>query len=366
MGMTGTIVLAAGGTGGHLFPAQALAGVLARRGWKIVVMTDARFANYATQFPGARTLTVPSSPFSSILAPFKIMAGIVTAVAKLMRLQPAAVVGFGGYPSVPVMLGAVAAGLPTAVIEQNAVAGRANRLVMNKVRRVAAAFPIARFAPNDRAKIVLTGNPLRPEVEALYGKPYEMPQAGGGLRLLVFGGSQGARAFSEIVPAALTRLPHDLKLRLSVVQQCRAEDLEAVKAIYANAEIRADLRPFFNDLPQRMAEAHLVIGRSGAGTVAELMAIGRPAILVPLPTAMDDHQTDNAAILSRAGAGWLVAQKTLTAESLAELLLQLFRDPAQLAARAEAAHKLAIPHAAENLADMVEQLANSSASRKAA
>jgi UDP-N-acetylglucosamine--N-acetylmuramyl-(pentapeptide) pyrophosphoryl-undecaprenol N-acetylglucosamine transferase len=180
------------------------------------------------------------------------------------------------------------------------------------------------------------------------------------------GGSQGARAFSEIVPAALTRLPHDLKLRLSVVQQCRAEDLEAVKTIYANAEIRADLRPFFNDLPQRMAEAHLVIGRSGAGTVAELMAIGRPAILVPLPTAMDDHQTDNAAILSRAGAGWLVAQKTLTAESLAELLLQLFRDPAQLAARAEAAHKLAIPHAAENLADMVEQLANSSASRKAA
>jgi UDP-N-acetylglucosamine--N-acetylmuramyl-(pentapeptide) pyrophosphoryl-undecaprenol N-acetylglucosamine transferase len=359
--MTGTIVLAAGGTGGHLFPAQALAGVLARRGWRIVVMTDARFANYTAQFPGAAIETVPSSPFSSVMAPFKIMAGIVTAFFKLLRLKPAAVVGFGGYPSVPVMMGAVAARLPTAVIEQNTVVGRANRLVMNHVTRVAAAFPIARFAPQDGAKIVLTGNPLRPEVEALYGKPYDMPLAGGPLRLLVFGGSQGARAFSEIVPAALTRLPHDLKMRLSVVQQCRPEDLESVKTVYANAEIRADLRPFFNDLPQRMAEAHLVIGRSGAGTVAELMAIGRPAILVPLPTAMDDHQTDNAALLAGANAAWLEPQKGLSAEALAALLLRLFRDPATLAGCAEAAHKLAIPHAAENLADMVESLARKAA-----
>ena len=359
--MNGTIVLAAGGTGGHLFPAQALAGVLARRGWKIVVMTDARFANYATQFPGASIETVPSSPFSSILGPFKILAGIVAAFAKLRRLKPAAVVGFGGYPSVPVMMAAIAARLPTTVIEQNAVTGRANRLLMDHVDRFAAAFPIARFAPADRAKIVLTGNPLRPDVEALYGRAYDAPLASGPLRLLVFGGSQGARAFSEIVPAALTRLPHALKLRLSVVQQCRAEDLEAVKTIYANAEIRADLRPFFNDLPQRMAEAHLVIGRSGAGTVAELMAIGRPAILVPLPTAMDDHQTDNAAILSRADAGWVVAQKGLTAETLTDLLQQLFHDPATLAAKAEAAHKLAIPQASENLADMVEQLARKAA-----
>lgn len=361
MGMTGTIVLAAGGTGGHLFPAQALAGALARRGWRIVVMTDARFVNYATQFPGAAIETVPSSPFSSVLAPFKIAAGIVAAFFKLLRMKPAAVVGFGGYPSVPVMMGAVAARLPTAVIEQNTVVGRANRLVMNRVTRIAAAFPIARFAPKDSAKIVLTGNPLRPEVEALYGQAYDTPLAGGSLRLLVFGGSQGARAFSEIVPAALTRLPHDVKMRLSVVQQCRPEDLEAVKTVYANAEIRADLRPFFNDLPQRLAEAHLVIGRSGAGTVAELMAIGRPAILVPLPTAMDDHQTDNAALLAEAGAAWLVPQKRLDADALADLLLRLFRDPATLAARAEAAHKLAIPHAAENLADMVEQLARKAA-----
>lgn len=355
------IVLAAGGTGGHLFPAQALAGVLARRGWQIVVMTDARFANYATQFPGARIETVPSSPLSSLLAPFKIVAGIVAAFFKLSRLRPAVVVGFGGYPSVPVMMGAIAAHIPTAVIEQNTVVGRANRLVQNHAAKIAAAFPIARFAPKDPSKIVLTGNPLRPEVEALFGKPYEPPFNTGPLRLLVFGGSQGARAFSEIVPAALTRLPHDLKVRLAVVQQCRPEDLEKVKGIYANAEIRAELKPFFDDLPQRMAAAHLVIGRSGAGTVAELMAIGRPAILVPLPTAMDDHQTDNAALLSRADAGWLVPQKDLDADRLALTLAQAFNDPAGLAARAMAAHKLATPHAAENLADMVESLARKAA-----
>jgi UDP-N-acetylglucosamine--N-acetylmuramyl-(pentapeptide) pyrophosphoryl-undecaprenol N-acetylglucosamine transferase len=355
-----TIVLAAGGTGGHLFPAQALANALGARGWAIVVMTDARFAHYATQFPGARIETVPSAPLSSLLAPFRIAAGILTAFCKLLALKPAAVVGFGGYPSVPVMMGALALSRPTAVIEQNTVMGRANRLVQDRVARVAAAFPIARFAPRDRAKIVLTGNPLRPEAEALWGAPYEPPTVSGPLRLLVFGGSQGARIFSELVPAALTRLPHDLKLRLQVVQQCRPEDLEAVKAVYANAEIRAELRPFFTDMPRRLAEAHLVIARSGAGTVAELMAIGRPAILVPLPSAMDDHQTDNAALLSRAGAGWLLAQKTLDAESLARTLQALLHDPSELAAKAEAAHKLAIPHAADNLADMAEQLARSS------
>ena len=364
--MMGTIVLAAGGTGGHLFPAQALAGVLAGRGWRIVVMTDARFANYATQFPGARIATVPSAPFSSFLAPFKIMAGIGVAFLKLLRLKPAAVIGFGGYPSVPVMLGALAARLPTAVIEQNAVTGRANRLVMNHVAKVAAAFPIARFAPRDASKLVLTGNPLRPEAEALWARPYEPPQAGGPLRLLVFGGSQGTQVFSRMVPDALTRLPHTMKLRLLVAQQCRPEDLERVRAAYANAEIHADLRTFFDDLPRRMAEAHLVIARAGAGTVAELMAIGRPAILVPLPTAMDDHQSWNAAILAEAGAGWRVAQKDLDPERLAETIRQVLSDPAALAECARAAQRLAVPHAAKNLADMVELLARPSSNRQAA
>jgi UDP-N-acetylglucosamine--N-acetylmuramyl-(pentapeptide) pyrophosphoryl-undecaprenol N-acetylglucosamine transferase len=355
------IVLSAGGTGGHLFPAQALAGELARRGHNIVVMTDTRFADYATQFPGARIETVPSSPFNTLAAPFKIFAGFLFALSNLKRLKPDAVIGFGGYPSVPVMLAASWAQLPTAIIEQNAVVGRANRLVMNRVKRVAAAFPIARFAPKDPAKVVLTGNPLRPEAEALWGTPYDAPLFGGPLNLLVFGGSQGARALSQIVPAAITLLPHGLKKRLRIVQQCRPEDLEAVRQVYDNAEIKAELAPFFADLPLRMAQAHLVIARAGAGTVAELMAIGRPAILVPLPGALDDNQTPNADILARAEAGWLVAQRDLTPDGLAKMLMEIFGGPAGLAHRAAAAHKLATPHAAARLADLVEQLAERSA-----
>jgi UDP-N-acetylglucosamine--N-acetylmuramyl-(pentapeptide) pyrophosphoryl-undecaprenol N-acetylglucosamine transferase len=351
------IVLSAGGTGGHLFPAQALAGALARRGRGVVVMTDTRFANYATAFPGAQIQTVPSSPLNAVTAPFKILAGVAIAFIKLLKLKPAAVVGFGGYPSVPVMLAASLARLPTAIIEQNAVVGRANRLVMNRVKVVAAAFPIARFAPSDKSKIVLTGNPLRPEVEALWAAPYDAPQAGGRLRLLVFGGSQGARAMSEIVPAALTRLPHGLKGRLSVVQQCRPEDIETVRQIYRNAEIDAELQSFFTDLPKRMAESHLVIARSGAGTVAELMAIGRPAILVPLPAALDDNQTPNAEILARADAGWCVPQAELTPDFLAKMLSNIFAAPSDLVRFAAAAHALATPHAAEKLADVVENLA---------
>lgn len=352
------IVLSAGGTGGHLFPAQALAFELVKRGRNIVVMTDARFANYATAFPNAKIEVVPSSPFNTLLAPFKILTGIVVALAKLLVLKPAAVIGFGGYPSVPVMLAASLAGLPTGILEQNAVVGRANRLVMNRVGKVAAAFPIARFAPRDSSKVILTGNPLRPEVEMLWGAPYHMPQTDGPIRLLVFGGSQGARAFSEIVPAALTRLPHDLKMRLSVVQQCRPEDLQSVREIYANAEIRCQLQTFFSDLPQRMAESHLVIARSGAGTIAELTAVGRPAILVPLPGALDDNQTPNAEILSKADAGWCIPQKNLTPDVLAQMLIRIFSDPTELARRAWRAHTLATPNAAAKLADIVEGLAN--------
>jgi len=282
---------------------------------------------------------------------------VLMSLVKLSRIKPAAVVGFGGYPSVPVMLAANFAKIPTAIIEQNAVVGRANRLVMNQVRRVAAAFPIARFAPRDKTKIVLTGNPLRPEVIALWGAPYNPPVLGGVLNLLVFGGSQGARAFSKIVPAAITRLPKIMQQRLHLVQQCRPEDMEAVRQVYANAEIRAELAPFFHDMPVRIARAHLVIGRSGAGTVAELMAIGRPAILVPLPYALDDNQTPNADILANAGAGWRVRESDLTPDLLANMLTGIFADPQDLKRRAASAHALAVPDAAGKLADLVERLA---------
>jgi UDP-N-acetylglucosamine--N-acetylmuramyl-(pentapeptide) pyrophosphoryl-undecaprenol N-acetylglucosamine transferase len=359
-----TIVLSAGGTGGHLFPAQALAAELVRRGLSIVVMTDRRGANYAKAFPGAAIETVPSAAFSDrsvvglVTAPFEIVAGIASAWSKLRRVKAEAVIGFGGYPSLPVMIAAWLGRFPSAILEQNAVTGRANRAVMDKVRVMAAAFPIARFAPKDPGKIVLTGNPLRPEVVALGGAPYDKPGDAGPLHLLVFGGSQGARAMSELVPAAVALLPEAMKARLDIVQQCRPEDLDHVRAAYAG--VKAELASFFHDMPARLAKAQLVIARSGAGTVSELMAIGRPAILVPLPHALDDNQTPNAQILERAGAGWCVAQSALTPEKLAGMIKLAFSDGDDLARRAARAHALAKLDAVARLADIAENLARSS------
>jgi UDP-N-acetylglucosamine--N-acetylmuramyl-(pentapeptide) pyrophosphoryl-undecaprenol N-acetylglucosamine transferase len=358
-----TIVLSAGGTGGHLFPAQALAGELVRRGKSIVVMTDRRGTNYAKAFPGATIETVQSAAFSDrsllglMAAPFEIAAGIASALSKLTRLKPGAVIGFGGYPSLPVMIAAWLGRFPTAILEQNAVTGRANRAVMNKVQIMAAAFPIARFAPRDPSKVVLTGNPLRPEVIARANDGYDKPSEDGPLHLLVFGGSQGARAISELVPAAVALLPEDLRGRLAVVQQCRPEDLEAVRQTYAAANVNAELAGFYNDLPSRMARAHLIIARAGAGTVSELMAIGRPAILIPLPHALDDNQTPNGEILSRANAGWCVAQRDLTPEKLAGMIKLAFSNPDDLARRAANAHALARLDAVSRLADLAENLA---------
>jgi UDP-N-acetylglucosamine--N-acetylmuramyl-(pentapeptide) pyrophosphoryl-undecaprenol N-acetylglucosamine transferase len=357
------IVLSAGGTGGHLFPAQALASELIKRGKTIVVMTDSRGQGYAKAFPGARIETIPSAAFADrsivrrIAAPFQIAAGVVLAFAKLLKLRPGAVIGFGGYPSLPVMMAASLTKFPTAILEQNTVMGRVNRLVMDRVRVVAGAFPLARFAPKDASKVVLTGNPVRPDVLALAGAPYDVPRAGGTLNLLVFGGSQGARAFSEIIPAAVKLLPEEMRVRMDIVQQCRAEDLESVRKIYAAASVKAELAPFFSDMPTRIAKAHLVIGRSGAGTVSELAVIGRPAILIPLPYAMDDHQTPNANILVKVGAAWSVAQRDLTPDLLAKMLIDAFSWPENLAVRATAARSVARPDATQRLADLVERLA---------
>lgn len=353
-----TIVLSAGGTGGHLFPAQALAAELTRRGRDIVVMTDARGTQYPTYFPGAKIEIVPSATFTGGLslatAPFKIAAGIVIGLTKLLRLKPAAVVGFGGYPSLPVMLAAIFAGLPTAILAPDAVLGRANRLVADQVNAIAGGLPLTRFLPKDMDKVVYTGNPVRPEVVAMKDAPYETPAADGPLNLLVFGGSQGARALSETVPAAVALLPSALKSRLSIVQQCRPEDIEMVRAAYAG--VKAELAPFFSDMPQRMAAAHLVIARGGVSTVSELAVIGRPAILVPYPFATDDHQTANADVLAAAGSAWAIQQRDLTADSLAKLLEDAFADPAGLAKRAAAAHALGKPDAAARFADLVDHI----------
>ncbi|MBS0277271.1 MAG: undecaprenyldiphospho-muramoylpentapeptide beta-N-acetylglucosaminyltransferase [Proteobacteria bacterium] len=357
-----TIVLATGGTGGHLFPAQALAAELTKRGRKIVVMTDARGTQYPTYFPGASIEIVPAAAFSDrsllglLKAPFEIIAGVLVSLAKLSRIKPAAVIGFGGYPSVPVMIAACVSRRPTAILAPDAVLGRANRLVADYVRVIAAGLPLKRFLPKEMAKVVYTGNPVRPEVVAYDGARYEAP-SDGPIHLLVFGGSQGARALSEIVPAAIALLPPAMKARLDIVQQCRPEDIDAVRALYNKEGVKAELAPFFKDLPARMAWAHLVIGRAGAGTVAELMVIGRPAILVPLPHALDDNQTPNADALAEAGGGWRVAQKDLSPEKLATLLQSAFAAPDDLAKRAAAAHSLAKPDAAQRLADVVDKLA---------
>lgn len=357
-----TIVLSAGGTGGHLFPAQAVAAELMKRGRKIIVMTDSRGVQYPTYFPGAAIEIVPAAAFSdrSVLelaaAPFEIFAGVVVALVKLLRARPAAVVGFGGYPSLPVMVAACLARFPTLIAAPDAVLGRANRLVANYVRAIAGGLPLKRFLPKDMTKVVYTGNPVRPEVVAFKDAPYEMPSPNGPWRLLVFGGSQGARALSEIVPAAMALLPDDVRARLDVVQQCRPEDLDAVRQSYLKNGVKAELAPFFTDLPARMAKAHLVVGRSGAGTVAELMVIGRPAILVPLPYALDDNQTPNADALVEAGGGWRVAQRELTPQKLADLLRAAFASPADLAERAAAAHAAGKPDAAQRLADLVEKI----------
>lgn len=358
-----TFILSTGGSGGHLYPAQALASELVRRGANIVIMTDSRGTQYPSFFPGAAIEIVPSAAFSDrsfirlVSAPFEIIAGVVTAFAKLMRIRPAAVVGFGGYPSVPVMVAACLARFPTAIISPDAVVGRANRLVANHVRAVAGGLPLKRFLPKDMSKVVYTGTPVRPDVVALSGAPYPARGAEEPFRLLVFGGSQGARALSEIVPAAVALLPPEQRKRLEVVQQCRPEDLETVRSAYAKLEVQAELASFFNDLPARMASAHLVIGRSGAGTVSELMVIGRPAILVPLPHALDDNQTPNADVFAEAGGGWRVAQRELTPVKLAHMLGEALSRPDDLARRAAAARKLAKPDAAGRLADLVETIA---------
>ena len=357
-----TVVLSAGGTGGHLFPAQALAAELMRRGKRIVVMTDARAKNYGQAFPGSTIETVPSASFASrsplvlARAPFEILGGIAVALTKLRRLKPAAVIGFGGYPSLPVMIAARLAGFPTAIHEQNAVLGRVNRFVADGMRAVAASFPIARFAPKDQSRIAFTGNPVRLDVTALAGCPYEPPTDNGPIRLLVFGGSQGARALSELVPAAITRLPESLRMRLQIVQQCRPEDIDSVRDAYQRANVKVELASFFSDLPRRMADAHLVVARSGASTISELTVIGRPSILIPYPFATDDHQTANAAVLTKASAAWTIQQRDLNADMLAALLGDIFAHPARLAAHAAAAHALGKPDAAARLADVVEKL----------
>ena len=356
------VLLAAGGTGGHLFPAQALADALQKRGAVIELATDARAAHF--KFPARAVHIIPSAtlrstdPFNVVLTAAMLAIGTTKAWLMLGRVRAAAVVGFGGYPTVPPLWAAALRGIPTVVHEQNGVMGRANRALAPRVTAIATGFrTLAKLDPRWQTKITFTGNPIRAEVIAAAAAPYVAPEAGGKLRLLVFGGSQGARVMAEIVPQAIELIPAALLVRLSIVQQARAEDADMVRAAYARLGIAAEVAPFFSDLPARMAAAHMVIARSGASTVAELSAIGRPAILVPLPHALDQDQFANAGVLAEAGGAIRIEQRDFTPERLATEITRLAGDPAHLIGMAQAAKSAGSVDAAERLAELVLKVA---------
>jgi UDP-N-acetylglucosamine--N-acetylmuramyl-(pentapeptide) pyrophosphoryl-undecaprenol N-acetylglucosamine transferase len=358
------VLLAAGGTGGHLFPAEALSHALERRGVAVDLATDRRAATYAGQFPARKIHVLPSdtvrgrNPLRLVLTALFLGYGIFRAVFLLLRLRPAAVVGFGGYPTLPPVLAAWLLRIPRVVHEQNAVMGRANRLLAARASAIATGYSgILAQRPELAIKAVHTGNPVRAAVHEAAARAYEEPAAAKPLRLLVFGGSQGARIMSEIVPGAIERCAPPIRSRIRVVQQCRQEDIGEVKAIYARLDVPAELAVFFNDLPSRIADSHLVIARSGASTVAELTAIGRPAILVPLPHALDQDQLVNATALTAAGGALLIRQDEFTAERLARELSRLAEKPIILVDMAAAARRSGRADAAEQLADLVIRVA---------
>jgi UDP-N-acetylglucosamine--N-acetylmuramyl-(pentapeptide) pyrophosphoryl-undecaprenol N-acetylglucosamine transferase len=355
------IVLAAGGTGGHIFPAEALAEVLLKLGERVVLVTDRRFANFASGVLSQlekRTIhasTVGGSLHKKILGAAGLTLGIFQARSVLNQLKPKAVVGFGGYPSFPTVFAASGMGIPTLIHEQNSVLGRANRLLAHRVNRIATSFPVTlMMADKEQAKVFITGNPVRASIRALRDVPYSNVSQDGKMHFLVTGGSQGASIFSEVVPAAIAALPPSLRSRVRIDQQCRGEEeLAATRATYEQLGVNADLAAFFVDLPARLARSHLVIARSGASTVSELAVSGRPAILVPLPSAMDNHQYYNANAFEDVGGGWVMSQDGFTAASLSARLEAFLTAPDALAKAAENAKKLGSPDAAEKLASLV-------------
>lgn len=360
------IVIAAGGTGGHLFPAEALAGALIARGRRVALMTDARSGALAARgFAGLETHVLKGEGLAGrgiARAPAALAAlgfGVVQARSILARIGAVAVVGFGGYPSFPPLLAArLLRPRPVSVLhEQNAVLGRANRFFAARVDRIALSFPATLgLRATEAARCVVTGNPVRPAIARLAGAAYVAPGRDDVLSLLVLGGSLGARVFADVVPAALAGLAPAFRARLSVVQQVREEDLSRVRAAYAEAGIRAELAPFFHDVDARLAACHLLVARAGGGQVAEAAVAGRPAIFVPLPGAIDDHQTANARAAADAGAALVMPQPGFTADSLRARLEDCLCAPAQLARMAEAAAARAVPDAADRLADMVLSL----------
>jgi UDP-N-acetylglucosamine--N-acetylmuramyl-(pentapeptide) pyrophosphoryl-undecaprenol N-acetylglucosamine transferase len=355
------VLLAAGGTGGHLFPAEALADAMGRRGVVVDLATDGRAERYGGKFPARNIHLIASetvrgrNPFALAHTLAMLGAGTLQSLRLLARVRPSAVVGFGGYPTVPPVLAATLRRIPTLIHEQNAVMGRANRLLAARVDAIATSFAgVLDRQPRLAAKAFRTGNPVRPAVIAAAATPYVAPGPEDGLRLVVFGGSQGARIMADVVPQAIEQLAPQLQMPFSVVQQAREEDITRVKQSYSRSDVVAEVAPFFADLPARIAGAHLVVGRSGASTVAELAAIGRPAILVPLPHALDQDQWANAGVLAQVGGAIRLRQDDFTPAQLAAEIGALASAPQKLVAMAAAARSQGVVDAAERLAELVE------------
>ncbi len=362
-GVTRHYVLAAGGTGGHLIPAFALASELDRRGHKVVLITDAR----GGAIPGKPDFLVSHvlppgrihgmNPLRWLKGARGIVAGRAQALALFEKFHPSAVVGFGGYPALPTLLAARSAGIATVIHEQNAVLGRVNRWFARRVNAIATSFAqVDKLEAALQAKVTLVGNPVRAEVVALRDEPYPALTQDGPIGLLVTGGSQGARVLSDVVPAGLALLPEALRARLRVIQQCRPEDIETVRAFYAKHGIAADLATYFEDMAARLAAAHLFVGRAGASTIAELTTVGRPAILVPLPIATDDHQAANTREIVAAGGARSIRQTQFTPAELARQIEALANPPELLAEAARASRKCGYPKAASDLADLIESV----------
>jgi len=362
MSMARHYVLAAGGTGGHMMPAHALAEELMLRGHRVALVTDDRGARIPGLFERAQVHVLPAGRLSGGPAGWlRAARGILTGRAMALRLyetfRPSAVVGFGGYPAFPALLAARRDRIPTLIHEQNAVLGRVNRLVASHVDAIATAYNhVLRLPRGAQDRVEYVGNPVRHEVLALRERPYPPLGEDGIFRLLVTGGSQGAAILSEVVPEGLALLPEHFRRRLQVTQQCRPEDIEAVRGRYAELGIPADLATYMPDLPDRLAWSHLVVARAGASTIAELTAAGRPAILVPLPSATDDHQTANAREMARAGGARMIAQARFTPVELAKQMQKLGLDPDSLANAAMRARAIGKPNAARALADLVERI----------
>ena len=353
------VVLAAGGTGGHIFPAEALADELIARGCRVALVTDRRGRGFADRLPAVETHRISAGGLAGggllrrARSALELAVGLFQARGLIHRLAPQVAIGFGGYASVPTMLAAHRAGLPTILHEQNAVLGRANRLLAGRATRIATSFAaMPGAAALDPGKVVVTGNPVRAAVAAVGDLPYPTLDPGAPVRLLVLGGSQGARVFSRVVPAAVALMPQGLRARLRLAQQCRPEDLEAVRTAYERLGVPAELATFFDDMPRHLAAAHLAIARAGASTVAELAAAGRPAILVPFPFAADDHQAANARCAGETGGAWPMPEPTFTAEALAVRLQSLIAEPDALIRAAAAARAAGRRDAATRLADL--------------